>query len=81
LIVAIVQFGIIYKPLWNKFEKIKLLDTKLCGGTSQNLTTKKHMVWHIDTQTWNSSPFNAIINQTYSAHPRMKISTLYFKEK
>jgi len=21
-------------------------DTKLCSGTSQNLTTKKHMVWH-----------------------------------
>jgi len=46
LIVAIVQFGIIYKPLWNEFEKIKVQDTKLCSGTSQNLTTKKHMVWH-----------------------------------
>jgi len=45
LIVAIVQFGIIYKQLWNEFEKIKVQDTKLCSGTSQNLTTKKHMVW------------------------------------
>ena len=45
LIVAIIQFDIIYKPLWNEFENIKMQDTKLCNGTSQNLTTKKHMVW------------------------------------